>query len=185
MLEQQRHEAVMLDCLLKWQAFLHQLLHAQTTEQQPNLLPYYKQHLFHLLTYHKTCPFYSLTLYYSGSRSTKTFKPKKNIPEGTHQYELMKHAEATLGSGNLRLAVVLPDGEDQNEWVAVNSKYPADSGIIDHIEYMKSPFKYLPYKMASASVWVCVLVSKKSNQERCVLRVSLMYACRPTRWQLS
>ena len=57
----------------------------------------------------------------SGSRSSKTFKPKKNIPEGTHQYDLMKHAAATLGSGNLRLAVMLPDGEDQNEWVAVNS----------------------------------------------------------------
>ena len=59
----------------------------------------------------------------SGSRSSKTFKPKKNIPEGTHQYDLMKHAAATLGSGNLRLAVMLPDGEDQNEWVAVNSKF--------------------------------------------------------------
>lgn len=35
----------------------------------------------------------------------------------------MKHAEATLGSGNLRQAVVLPDGEDLNEWVAVNSKF--------------------------------------------------------------
>lgn len=58
----------------------------------------------------------------SGSRSSKTFKPKKNIPEGTHQYELMKHAAATLGSGNLRLAVMLPEGEDLNEWVAVNSK---------------------------------------------------------------
>lgn len=62
----------------------------------------------------------------SGSRSSKTFKPKKNIPEGTHQYDLMKHAAATLGSGNLRLAVMLPEGEDLNEWVAVNSKlkYP-------------------------------------------------------------
>ena len=58
----------------------------------------------------------------SGSRSSKTFKPKKNIPEGTHQYDLMKHAAATLGSGNLRLAVMLPEGEDPNEWVAVNSK---------------------------------------------------------------
>lgn len=38
----------------------------------------------------------------------------------------MKHAAATLGSGNLRLAVMLPEGEDLNEWVAVNSKlkYP-------------------------------------------------------------
>lgn len=57
------------------------------------------------------------------SRSSKTFKPKKNIPEGTHQYDLMKHAAATLGSGNLRNAVALPDGEDLNEWVAVNSEY--------------------------------------------------------------
>ncbi|TRY84946.1 hypothetical protein DNTS_019024 [Danionella cerebrum] len=58
---------------------------------------------------------------HSGSRSSKTFKPKKNIPEGSHQYELLKHAEATLGSGNLRMAVMLPDGEDLNEWVAVNT----------------------------------------------------------------
>ncbi|XP_020608438.1 MOB kinase activator 1B-like [Orbicella faveolata] len=56
-----------------------------------------------------------------GGRSTKTFKPKKNIPEGTHQYDLMKQAAATLGSGNLRLAVMLPEGEDLNEWVAVNT----------------------------------------------------------------
>ena len=58
----------------------------------------------------------------SGSRSAKTFKPKKNIPEGSHQYELLKHAEATLGSGNLRQAVMLPEGEDLNEWIAVNSE---------------------------------------------------------------
>lgn len=57
---------------------------------------------------------------FSGGRSNKTFKPKKNIPEGTHQYDLMKHAAATLGSGNLRLAVSLPEGEDPNEWIAVN-----------------------------------------------------------------
>lgn len=61
-------------------------------------------------------------IFCSGGRSSKTFKPKKNIPEGTHQYDLMKHAAATLGSGNLRLAVLLPEGEDLNEWVAVNSK---------------------------------------------------------------
>ncbi|XP_065197968.1 MOB kinase activator 1A-like [Sycon ciliatum] len=58
---------------------------------------------------------------FSGKDSSKTFRPKKNIPEGTHQYELMKHAAATLGSGNLREAVKLPDGEDMNEWVAVNT----------------------------------------------------------------
>lgn len=48
----------------------------------------------------------------------------------------MKHAAATLGSGNLRNAVALPDGEDLNEWVAVNSKcfiaasYYCDSNVM-------------------------------------------------------
>lgn len=66
--------------------------------------------------------YFSISISSSGNRSSKTFKPKKNIPEGSHQYELLKHAEATLGSGNLRMAVMLPDGEDLNEWIAVNSK---------------------------------------------------------------
>ena len=55
------------------------------------------------------------------NRHGKTFKPHKNIPEGSHQHELMRHAAATLGSGNLQLAVALPDGEDLNEWIAVNT----------------------------------------------------------------
>ena len=46
----------------------------------------------------------------------------KKIPEGSHQHDMMKHAAATLGSGNLRLAVQLPEGEDLNEWIAVNSE---------------------------------------------------------------
>ncbi|CAN0432345.1 unnamed protein product [Lampetra fluviatilis] len=54
-------------------------------------------------------------------RSSKTFKPRKALPEGSRQAELLKHAEATLGSGNLRLAVALPEGEDLNEWIAVNT----------------------------------------------------------------
>ena len=75
-----------------------------------------------LRIYHTIClPLWNVT--HSGNRSSKTFKPKKNIPEGSHQYELLKHAEATLGSGNLRMAVMLPEGEDLNEWVAVNSKH--------------------------------------------------------------
>ncbi|KAJ1334840.1 MOB kinase activator 1B [Batrachochytrium salamandrivorans] len=52
---------------------------------------------------------------------SKTFKPKRNIPEGSKQAELKKFAEATLGSGNLKLAVELPQGEDLNEWLAVNT----------------------------------------------------------------
>lgn len=60
---------------------------------------------------------------FSSKSNSKTFKPKKNIPEGSHGYELMQQAAVTLGSGNLRLAVALPEGEDLNEWVAVNSKF--------------------------------------------------------------
>lgn len=52
----------------------------------------------------------------------KTFRPKKTV-EGTKQYQLKRYAEATLGSGNLKLAVVLPEGEDLDEWLAVNSRY--------------------------------------------------------------
>ena len=38
-------------------------------------------------------------------------------------FDVPQHAAATLGSGNLKLAVQLPDGEDLNEWIAVNSEY--------------------------------------------------------------
>lgn len=50
-------------------------------------------------------------------KSNKTFRPKRNIKD---RFQLSKYAEATLGSGNLRLAVMLPEGEDTNEWVACN-----------------------------------------------------------------
>jgi len=52
----------------------------------------------------------------------KTFKPKKPHPKGSKRYELHKHAKATLGNGqNLKKAVELPDKEDLNEWLAVNT----------------------------------------------------------------
>ncbi|KAI9353362.1 Mob1/phocein [Zopfochytrium polystomum] len=42
------------------------------------------------------------------------------LPEGSQIEQLKQHAKVTLGSGNLRLAVQLPEGEDVNEWLAVN-----------------------------------------------------------------
>ena len=54
------------------------------------------------------------------SRGAKTFKPKRNVPDGPHQHNLTQHAGATLGAGNLKNAVVLPEGEDLNEWCAVH-----------------------------------------------------------------
>mmetsp|Transcript_2349 Transcript_2349/g.6108 ORF Transcript_2349/g.6108 Transcript_2349/m.6108 type:complete len:273 (-) Transcript_2349:436-1254(-) len=51
----------------------------------------------------------------------KTFRPKKKHVVGTKRYELHKNMQSTLGAGNLRDAVALPRGEDENEWLAVNT----------------------------------------------------------------
>lgn len=72
------------------------------------------------LTSHQTTPPPTMSSFF-GLSKTRTFKPKRNIPEGTKQYQLKRYAEATLGSGNLRAAVLLPEGEDLNEWLAVNT----------------------------------------------------------------
>ena len=53
--------------------------------------------------------------------SAHTFKPHKKVPDGSKQSELQNYVATTLGSGNLRLAVKLPEGEDLNEWLAANS----------------------------------------------------------------
>jgi len=55
-----------------------------------------------------------------GSRN-KTFKPLKVHPPKSARHKLSEYAKATLGSGNMRSAVVLPKGEDINEWLAVNT----------------------------------------------------------------
>eukprot|EP00011_Vannellida_sp_DIVA3-517-6-12_P008094 CAMPEP_0114612202 /NCGR_PEP_ID=MMETSP0168-20121206/4502_1 /TAXON_ID=95228 ORGANISM="Vannella sp., Strain DIVA3 517/6/12" /NCGR_SAMPLE_ID=MMETSP0168 /ASSEMBLY_ACC=CAM_ASM_000044 /LENGTH=217 /DNA_ID=CAMNT_0001823183 /DNA_START=82 /DNA_END=735 /DNA_ORIENTATION=+ len=57
----------------------------------------------------------------AGGNRSGTFKPKKSFSKGTKRHELHKHAKATLGSGNLKQAVQLPDSEDLNEWLAVNT----------------------------------------------------------------
>ena len=56
---------------------------------------------------------------YRNARTRGQFKPR-NANKGTSSYQLRQFAEATLGSGSLRKAVKLPDGEDLNEWLAVN-----------------------------------------------------------------
>jgi len=55
------------------------------------------------------------------SDKNKTFKPKKKHNKSTKRYDLHKYAKATLGSGNLKVAVKLPEREDANEWLAVNT----------------------------------------------------------------
>lgn len=62
----------------------------------------------------------------SNARSRNQFKPTRSN-KGTTSYQLRQFAEATLGSGSLRKAVRLPEGEDLNEWLAVNGTHSAGS----------------------------------------------------------
>jgi MOB kinase activator 1 len=57
----------------------------------------------------------------SNARTRAPFKPR-SAAKGTSSYQLRQFAEATLGSGSLRKAVKLPEGEDLNEWLAVNGE---------------------------------------------------------------
>lgn len=57
----------------------------------------------------------------SNQRTRNQFRPR-NATKGTSSYQLRQYAEATLGGGSLRKIVKLPEGEDENEWLAVNSK---------------------------------------------------------------
>jgi MOB kinase activator 1 len=63
----------------------------------------------------------SQDLYYSNQRTRNQFRPR-NAGKGTTSYQLRQFAEATLGGGSLRKIVKLPEGEDENEWLAVNSE---------------------------------------------------------------
>jgi len=53
-----------------------------------------------------------------GGDKGKTFRPVRAHGDGSRLMRLHKHAQATLGTGNLRDAVSLPEGEDRNEWIA-------------------------------------------------------------------
>jgi len=59
---------------------------------------------------------------YRNQRTRNQFRPR-NTTKGTSSYQLRQYAEATLGGGSLRKIVKLPEGEDENEWLAVNSMY--------------------------------------------------------------
>ena len=63
-----------------------------------------------------------LSSFSSNPRTRAPFKPQKS-GRGTSSWQLKQYAEATLGSGSLRKAVKLPEGEDKDEWLAVNGEY--------------------------------------------------------------
>lgn len=57
----------------------------------------------------------------SNARNRTAFQPQKRA-KGTNSWQLKQFAEATLGSGSLRKVVQLPEGEDRDEWLAVNGR---------------------------------------------------------------
>jgi MOB kinase activator 1 len=59
----------------------------------------------------------------SNQRTRNQFRPRAPGKGGVTSYQLRQYAEATLGGGSLRKAVKLPEGEDENEWLAVNSEF--------------------------------------------------------------
>ena len=57
----------------------------------------------------------------SNQRTKNQFRPRVG-KGGATSYQLRQYAEVTLGGGSLRKVVKLPEGEDENEWLAVNSE---------------------------------------------------------------
>ena len=51
----------------------------------------------------------------------QTFRPKKSLPKGSKQHTLHKTAKARIKDQSLKNAVKLPDGEDVNMWMSVNT----------------------------------------------------------------
>lgn len=56
------------------------------------------------------------------SKARNQFRPQQKNKERSNQ-QLRHYADATLGTGSLRKVVKLPEGEDINEWLAVNGVF--------------------------------------------------------------
>ena len=57
----------------------------------------------------------------ANARNRASFKPQR-AHKGSNAWQLKQFAEATLGNGSLKKVVKLPEGEDRDEWLAVNSE---------------------------------------------------------------
>lgn len=72
----------------------------------------------------------------ANGRNRSAFRPQKSH-KGSNAWQLKQFAEATLGNGSLKKVVKLPEGEDKDEWLAVNSKQVQDPDAlengIDHV----------------------------------------------------
>lgn len=53
-------------------------------------------------------------------RDQGTFRPNKKVGPESRNYRLQQLSQATLGAGDLKTAVKLPEGENLNDWLAMN-----------------------------------------------------------------
>ncbi|KAF2724026.1 hypothetical protein K431DRAFT_282292 [Polychaeton citri CBS 116435] len=59
------------------------------------------------------------TINSNAARNRTAFQPQKRS-KGQSSWQLKQFAEATLGNGSLKKVVQLPEGEDRDEWLAIN-----------------------------------------------------------------
>jgi Mob1/phocein family len=114
---------------------------------------------------------------FSGACSYRTFRRHVTRGDGTDEisdghFDTTSFSVATLGSQNLRLAVMLPEGEDLNEWVAVHSESESDS-FTDH-SWVPSElhYGYLP----DVNLVSCYLVFYK-NASHLFIRYQVSRCC--------
>lgn len=79
----------------------------------------------------------------------------------TKQAEMLSYASATLGSGNLREAVKLPQGEDPNEWIAVNGTYTS----VDNQESLWGGVVFRFLWVIGVGVFFCLVANGTDGEE--------------------
>lgn len=92
---------------------------------------------------------YSPRDFYSNQRTRNQFRPR-NATKGTTSYQLRQYAEATLGGGSLRKIVKLPEGEDENEWLAVNST--TYQNMLRRVALMRNSGRFLQSHQSSLRI---------------------------------
>lgn len=105
----------------------------------------------------------------SNARTRAPFKPR-SAAKGTTSYQLRQFAEATLGSGSLRKAVKLPEGEDLNEWLAVNGKVTLEACSSRIIKAMLTVWSNVQQWSTSTTRSTCSMARSQNSVLRNLVR---------------
>ena len=107
----------------------------------------------------------------------KTFRPQRAVPDaagtkgagGRIMRTVQATMKATLGGGDLANAVKCPQGEDKNEWIAVNTVqfYNAASLIYGTVVQYCTPAT-CPTMAAGKAEYLCQLRQMHSRHHCCI-----------------